>query len=160
MLCSGLLARSYMQALVLPTIQCPCSCGPEICAVGWANAQVETSAVPRNSCAKAAAAMPLDDLERAVRTERGFAVHFTDVAHSVDLHRVLDRWEGQFVLTGPDAEGNASARFSRPEAVKEVGCAQIPLRITSAFDIPCLDMTTSKVATCLVRCMPVCLNAL
>ena len=64
--------------------------------------------------------MPLDNLERLVRAERGFVVHFTDVAAAVDLNRVLGRWEGQYVLSGPGPDGAATARFSRPEAVKEV----------------------------------------
>ncbi len=50
---------------------------------------------------QAAAASTLDELERALRTEKGFSVVFTDVASSVDLHRILYQWEGQFVLNGP-----------------------------------------------------------
>ena len=33
---------------------------------------------------------------------------------------ILQRWEGQFVLSGPHADGSAAARFSRPEGAKEV----------------------------------------
>ncbi|EIE26925.1 hypothetical protein COCSUDRAFT_46285 [Coccomyxa subellipsoidea C-169] len=78
------------------------------------------AAVPRQALSRAAAGMPLEDLERAVRAEKGFPVHFTDVAPAADLHRILQRWEGQFVLSGPHADGSAAARFSRPEGAKEV----------------------------------------
>lgn len=75
------------------------------------------------SLAKAAAASTLDDLERAVRAEKGYSVHFADVSPAADLHRILDRWEGQFVLSGPHPDGSAVARFSRPEAAKQArGC--------------------------------------
>lgn len=33
---------------------------------------------------------------------------------------ILQRWEGQFVLSGPHADWSAAARFSRPEGAKEV----------------------------------------
>lgn len=82
--------------------------------------QATHAAMPRQLLSRAAAGMPLEDLERAVRAERGFPVHFTDVAPAADLHRILQRWEGQFVLTGPHADDTAVARFSRPEAAKEV----------------------------------------
>ncbi|BDA43092.1 probable E3 ubiquitin-protein ligase ZNF598 at N-terminal half [Coccomyxa sp. Obi] len=78
------------------------------------------AALPRVSLAKAAAASTLDDLERAVRAEKGYPVHFADVSPAADLHRILDRWEGQFVLSGPHPDGSAVARFSRPEAAKQV----------------------------------------
>ncbi|CAL8468912.1 g8453 [Coccomyxa elongata] len=77
------------------------------------------AALPRVSLAKAAAASTLDDLERAVRAEKGYPVHFADVSPAADLHRILDRWEGQFVLSGPHPDGTAVARFSRPEAAKQ-----------------------------------------
>lgn len=79
--------------------------------------------MPRQALSKVAQSTTLEDLERAVRAERGFPVHFTDVAPSVDLHRILERWEGQFVLSGPHADGSAAARFSRPEAAKQVRSA-------------------------------------
>lgn len=45
--------------------------------------------MPRQALSRAAAGMPLEDLERAVRAEKGFPVHFTDVAPAADLHRIL-----------------------------------------------------------------------
>lgn len=43
--------------------------------------------MPRQLLSAAAAATPLEDLERAARAEQGHAVHITDVAPSADLHR-------------------------------------------------------------------------
>ena len=42
------------------------------------------------------------------------------------VRRILDRWEGQFVLFGPFPDGTAVARFSQPAAQKEV-CTLDPL---------------------------------
>lgn len=49
--------------------------------------QVDGASIPRTLLSAAAAAQSLDELERAVRAERGYPVQFTDVAPSVDLHR-------------------------------------------------------------------------
>lgn len=79
-----------------------------------------SAGLPRTLLSQAAAASTLDELERALRTEKGFSVVFTDVSPSVDLHRILYQWEGQFVLNGPFPDGEATARFSSPEAAREV----------------------------------------
>ena len=83
--------------------------------------QVASAGLPRKLLSEAAAANTLEDLERALRTEKGFTVVFTDVAPSVDLHRILYQWEGQVVLNGPFPDGEATARFTNAEAAKEVG---------------------------------------
>lgn len=45
-------------------------------------------------------------------------VSLADLALNV-MRRILDRWEGQFVLSGPFQDGTAVARFSQPAAQKE-----------------------------------------
>ena len=82
--------------------------------------QVASAGLPRTLLSQAAAASTLDELERALRTEKGFSVVFTDVSPSVDLHRILYPWEGHFVLNGPFPDREATARFTSPEAAKEV----------------------------------------
>lgn len=82
--------------------------------------QVASAGHPRTLLSEAAAANTLEDLERALRTEKGFTAVFTDVAPSVDLHRILYQWEGQFVLNGPFPDREATARFTNAEAAKEV----------------------------------------
>ena len=74
----------------------------------------------RSCSARQQHASTLEELERALRSEKGFLVAFTDVASFVDLHRILYQWEGQFVLSGPFADGEATARFTTPEAAREV----------------------------------------
>ena len=54
-------------------------------------AQVEGCGLPRQLLSAAAAATPLEDLEKAARAEQGHALHFTDVAPSADLHRCAAR---------------------------------------------------------------------
>ena len=82
--------------------------------------QVAAAGFPKTLLSQAAACSTLEELERALRSEKGFLVAFTDVASFVDLHRILYQWEGQFVLSGPFADGEATARFTTPEAAKEV----------------------------------------
>ena len=82
--------------------------------------QVGAAGLPRTLLSEAAAGNTLEELERALRTEKGFSVVFTDVVPAVNLHRILYQWEGQFVLNGPFPNGEASARFTTPEVAKEV----------------------------------------
>ena len=82
--------------------------------------QVAAAGFPKTLLSQAAACSTLEELERALRSEKGFLVAFTDVASFVDLHRILYQWEGQFVLSGPFADGEATARFTTPEAAREV----------------------------------------
>ncbi len=90
----------------------------------WGHQQVASAGLPRMMLSDAAAANTLEELEKALRTEKGFTVVFTDVAPSVDLHHILYQWDGQFVLNGPFPNGEATARFTNTEAAKEVGpCA-------------------------------------
>ena len=76
--------------------------------------------LPKTLLSQAAASSTLEELERALRSEKGFMVAFTDVTSFVDLHRILYQWEGQFVLSGPFPNGEATARFTTPEAAREV----------------------------------------
>ena len=48
---------------------------------------MEGASIPRQRLSAAAAAQSLDELERAVRAEKGHPVHFSDVAPALDLHR-------------------------------------------------------------------------
>ena len=89
--------------------------------------QVSSAGLPKILLSEVAATKTLYELEVALRTEKGFSVVFTDVSPSVDLHRILSQWEGQFVLNGPFSDGEATARFTSPEAAKEV---QLQLIIT------------------------------
>lgn len=82
--------------------------------------QVSSAGLPKILLSEVAATKTLYELEVALRTEKGFSVVFTDVSPSVDLHRILSQWEGQFVLNGPFSDGEATARFTSPEAAKEV----------------------------------------
>ena len=76
--------------------------------------------IPKTLLSQAAGCSTLDELERALRSEKGFLVAFTDVAAVIDLRRILYQWEGQFVLSGPFPNGEATARFTTTEAAREV----------------------------------------
>ena len=47
-------------------------------------------------------------------------MHKASQGDIVETRRILERWEGQYVLAGPHSDGSAVARFSAPGAQKEV----------------------------------------
>ena len=104
--------------------------------------QVAAAGFPKTLLSQAAACSTLEELERALRSEKGFLVAFTDVASFVDLHRILYQWEGQFVLSGPFADGEATARFTTPEAAREVR----DLHAGKARILCCLQLSALKVS--------------
>ena len=102
-------------------------------------------------------------------------MHKASQGDIVETRRILERWEGQYVLAGPHSDGSAVARFSAPGAQKEVldalgGGVRGQYRLsrvgantgnTSPPHAPCFDhsdmnMSTSCFFTC-AQCTFTCL---
>lgn len=57
--------------------------------------QVPGASVPSRLLSEVLTTATLEELERAARSERGYPLRLTDVAHDVSLPALLARWEGE-----------------------------------------------------------------